>query len=99
MKECVARIEAIHPTDKRPSHEKFVYDDMTLELVDVIFRLEDAAEELTEVVFKEPHKVLGVSADTERLGRKESPRTPYHLQHGTHRLPKQRRQSQAVLLD
>jgi hypothetical protein len=53
---------------------------MTLELVNVTFRLEGDAEDGTLVVFKEPHKVWGVSSETERLSREE---TPFQLQGGS----------------
>lgn len=85
MKECIATIDAIQPTDERRDREKFdVGGGMTLELIDVTFRLEHEAEDMTPVTFKEPYKVWGVSSETGRLWQNAGAQSdPYQLNGGT----------------
>ena len=57
---------------------------MTLELIDVTFRLEHEAEDMTLVTFKEPYKVWGVSSETGRLWQNAGEQSdPYQLNLGT----------------
>jgi hypothetical protein len=63
--------------------EKFdIGDGITLELVEVTFRIDSAAEDMTRVIFKEPHKLLGVSSDTGRRRKQEDDETPKHTLRG-----------------
>ena len=82
MKESIATIQAIQPTDNH-SKKLDIGGGMTLELVDVTFSVEAAAEDMTPVIFKEPHKVRGVSSET-RLWQHDGNDTPgYQLNRGT----------------
>jgi hypothetical protein len=77
MKEGTAIIESIEPIGKKRN-----VGGITLEFVDVSFRLEGFAEEGTLVEFKELDEAWGVSSETKRLWRhNESEPMTYQIRH------------------